>query len=486
MCDESCRLALARAVCATLSPAHAPPPDAELLLAEHAMALLQPRAFALRRELGCESFSGEPPPLQGHAVSNGKSGSSFLVPGASHVSPTNPSTFSAIFKQVNAQEAALLSSLYPSLAAQYTRSRGSMLTPILGWLRYTPAATKAATSATAAPFECLIMENAARPPPGLGRTPPGGGWKPFDMKGIRLYSHERRFDESFGAGGLRISRARFERMRTALAADIGFLAERSLVDFSYLATVFPTGAAPRPCACVWADADYHTGASLVAGSPRDLLAASYRLPATTTASVTAAATPSMTPASSTPTATATASSSSVPLSATATPDGGEVAGRSDGRSDLCVPVLVRLSIIDYLREWRMTERVEHLQKSLTRDLLAGERNHAVVPVRQFAQRFEAFFTGGLFTPVPPPQLPFVTLAADALSALTNLVGARRSDSGLGRDEVVSGAHEAFSRVGSMVGSFVEDGRSRLLQSKLAPPGRRGGARKLGGAQEAAE
>ena len=68
----------------------------------------------------------------------------------------------------------------------------------------------------------------------------------------------------------------------------------------------------------------------------------------------------------------------------------------------CVPLVVRLSIIDYLREWRMTERMEHMHKSLTRDLLVGERNHAVVPVREFGRRFENFFDANLFTPLPPP------------------------------------------------------------------------------------
>ena len=33
---------------------------------------------------------------------------------------------------------------------------------------------------------------------------------------------------------------------------------------------------------------------------------------------------------------------------------------------------MRLALIDYLREWGRTEQLEHLQKSVTRDLLALE------------------------------------------------------------------------------------------------------------------
>ena len=61
----------------------------------------------------------------------------------------------------------------------------------------------------------------------------------------------------------------------------------------------------------------------------------------------------------------------------------EQAGKGDAAM-MCVPVVLRIGIIDYLRAWSITERFEHVQKSITRDLLAGgQRNHAVVPVREF-------------------------------------------------------------------------------------------------------
>ena len=70
-----------------------------------------------------------------------------------------------------------------------------------------------------------------------------------------------------------------------------------------------------------------------------------------------------------------------------------------------MPVLVRFGIIDYLREWRLTERVEHLKKTLVRDILAGERNHAVVPVDEFSDKFGRFFGDGLFTPAERCWVP---------------------------------------------------------------------------------
>ena len=69
------------------------------------------------------------PPLKAKSVENGKSGSGFLVPGAAHVDPDAGSSYSAIFKQVNAEEAKLLPSIYPELVAHYSRRGGSLLTP---------------------------------------------------------------------------------------------------------------------------------------------------------------------------------------------------------------------------------------------------------------------------------------------------------------------------------------------------------------------
>lgn len=326
-CGSDCRLALASAVCSALSPGVlGPAPMAELLHADVSRPLLQTRAATLLREFGCANEPGSSQtvarPLQSKGVENGKSGSAFLVAGGDGVDPEASSTFSVILKQVNSQEAAILPSLLPQLVPHFARQGGSLLTPLLGWLRYTPADG-------GPPFDTMLMANAARKPPG-GRGL--AGWKPFDVKGIRLYSHERRFEDSFGAEGLRVGAACFAALRQALHADVRLLTDHQLVDYSYLISVFPTGAPPRPCERASRDADYHTAA----GHARTgLVAASYRLP---------------------------------------------------GREAWCAPVLLRLSIIDYLREYRLVERMEHLQKSITRDLRAGERNHAVLPTREFSAR----------------------------------------------------------------------------------------------------
>lgn len=85
---------------------------------------------------------------------------------------------------------------------------------------------------------------------------------------------------------------------------------------------------------------------------------------------------------------------------------------------------VRFGIIDYLRQWKFVEVVEHLKKSLVsslaqqdggelphqlahsrsvpsemqvRDVIAGERNHAVVPVQSYAEHFSRFFADGMFS-----------------------------------------------------------------------------------------
>ena len=208
-----------------------------------------------------------PPPLRGKAVENGKSAMSFLVPGGTD--PNNSSTYSIIFKQLNKAEAALLPSLFPALQQQYSRPGGSLLTPILGWLRYTPPPVPTRSKggpgrghdasprpqvqeeqqaqAQQRPFELMLMENVARPPPGTGAQS-AAWWKPFDVKGIRLYAHERRYEAAFGAGGLRIGGARHEAMRAALTADVAMLREWALVDL-FLISVFPLpGARPSRAA----------------------------------------------------------------------------------------------------------------------------------------------------------------------------------------------------------------------------------------------
>lgn len=456
MCDSTCRLDLAAAVCSLLasefSAAPPLPPTVQVLGDFHTTWLLRSRRELLRRELSCvmpkedvtsdgddemdveerplpSAPAARPPALQGKAVENGKSAMSFLVPGGDGVDPDDSATFSAIFKQVNSQEATLLGSLSPQLTAHYTRPGGSMLTPILGWLRYTPAPRggsgggggsdgsdgsasgssstggplggdhgggSSSSSNEAKPFQVLMMDNVARTPPGRRRRLADGGgrandasdaataapweharWKPFDMKGIKLYKHERRYVESFGAGGLRIGGRQYEALRAALRADVNFLTERRLVDFSYLLSVFPTGAEPRPCERAWRDADFHSQHERVRGG--QLIPASYQ--------ISAAGGTSLPP------------SSKIRSSQIATPP---AAGEDAHAVAQCVPVMIRLSIIDYLREWSMAERMEHVQKTIMRDLIARERNHAVVPVRQFADRFAAFFSEALFTPLPYP------------------------------------------------------------------------------------
>ena len=182
--------------------------------------------------------------------------------------------------------------------------------------------------------------------------------------------------------------------------------------------------------------------------------------------------------------------------------GARAAAAADGGGGgLCVPVLVRLSVIDYLREWRLTEQMEHLHKSLTRDLLAGERNHAVVPVDQFAARFEQYFGARLATPVPPPQMWLVAAAADALAALAAHLDPRARDWLTGRrhddDDDADADAEASGRDGGLgwVGAGLGHGLRRAVsglasvRSKATsahapgPSARARGRGGVGGAQE---
>ena len=102
-------------------------------------------------------------------------------------------------------------------------------------------------------FDAIVMENVARPPPGLGLGAASSPWKPFDMKGIRLYPHEMRFGRVFGKHGLHVAAAHAESHSVALRGDLALLTARKLVDYSFLVNVFPSGAPPRPCA--WARAE---------------------------------------------------------------------------------------------------------------------------------------------------------------------------------------------------------------------------------------
>ena len=392
MCDLACRQALATTLCSALRAdvdIYPPSANAELLLADHALPLLNERATVLLRELACSSADIEAesdvdgtPPLKAKSVENGKSGSGFLVPGAAHVDPDAGSSYSAIFKQVNAEEAKLLPSIYPELVAHYSRRGGSLLTPVLGWLRYTPPDSNGVNAIGSLgeaprPFECLLMENAARPPPGGGSY--GTPWRTFDMKGIRLYKHEKRYEASFGSHGLRIGQRKHGALRKALEADVEFLTTRNLVDFSYLLSVFPTGGAPRPCEAARRDSDYHRNGKR--NPTRGLLAALHHEPLHG---------PEMDV------------ETVLEVETAASEVEEEQAGKGDAAM-MCVPVVLRIGIIDYLRAWSITERFEHVQKSITRDLLAGgQRNHAVVPVREFGERFIRYFDENLFTPMQPP------------------------------------------------------------------------------------
>jgi hypothetical protein len=373
--------------------------------------------------MGCAEGRTPPRALRGKAVENGKSAMNFLVPSESD--PDDAGSYTAIFKQLNDREAALLPSLFPALVEHYTRPVGSLLTPVIGWFRYAPS------GGDQRPFEVLMMDNVAQAAPasqggGGGRDSGGDGgaadvatggggvgdvdaWRSFDMKGIRLYKHERRYDATFGLGGLRLGAALYDALRAALHSDVDFLSRRGLVDYSYLLSAFPTGAPPRPCARVWRDADYHSVRSPPARlSPRALLAASHVLPPLT-------------------------SDASGDTDDGGTDRGGRADGSGQGEAErMCTPVTVRVGIIDYLREWRVGERVEHLQKYIARDILAGERNHAVVPVLQFAERFDAFFGAALFTPVQPSSVRSIPdlacllrhAAADMMLVLRGLMPGR--------------------------------------------------------------
>ncbi|KAL1502889.1 hypothetical protein AB1Y20_010962 [Prymnesium parvum] len=335
MCDVPCRAALAAAICDALqsrlpSPLHlsfAAAPAAEWLSAEAAEPLLVARAPALFAEFGCARGA---PPLQGKSVSSGKSGSAFLVGGGGGVSPADARSYSALLKQLAPHEAALLGRLHAPLLARY--AGGSLLAPLLARLR-------------SGGFAAALLDNVARPPPAALPAPP-----PFDLKGIRLYAHEARLRSLLGARGLRLGARPLAALRRALAADLRLLAEHNLVDYSYLLSVFPSPAPPRPCAALAAHVDFAAPLPAAQGAP--LVAALMVQP------------------------------------------GG-----------LCLPVLARVGIIDYLREFRFTEHMEHLRNTLVRDVVAGERNHAVVPVNKFARQFGEFFNDSIFSPFDPEWMP---------------------------------------------------------------------------------
>lgn len=340
---------------------------------------------------------------------------SFMVGGGGGVDAAHAGSYSAILKQLNSQEVALLKWLHPRLVEQYERPGGSLLAHVIGRLRY--------TSLGGERFDAMLMDNVARPPPGADVLP---SWRPFDMKGIRLYPHEQRLANEFGSRGLLLADGQLSSLRAAVESDVTFLASHALVDYSYLLTVHGANAPPVPCARAAAEAS--VGSSHRAGTvarvaglrgPR-LFAAFVRHPAQSGAAADEGGGG---------VADARSEGDDGGVRAGGGDDGGDGEdgggtgsvghGGSGGGGEMCTAVLVRLAVIDYLREWRLTERVEHMQKTLQRDLLAGERNHAVVPVRQFAGKFSRFFDSGLFHSLPSAAgstWPFVSWGALATPA----------------------------------------------------------------------
>lgn len=292
---------------------------------------------------------------------------SFLVPGGPGVRLGDPATYSMIMKQLNQNEIQMLPALMNTLVPRYLEPEGSMLARFLGWVRYPAEGI--------AKFDGIVMENLARPPPGSNASSPASSpWKPFDMKGIRMYKHESRFLDAFGARGLTLSAAHADAYGASLQHDLDFLTSNDLVDYSFLVHVFPSGAAPRPCDAMRHDSDFAPATDPTPASR--LLPAFYRL---------------------------------------RSKGGGDAAdGDGDDGAAMCASVVVRIAIIDYLREWKLYEQMEHLRKSITRDLVRAQppgANHAVVPVSAFAERLDAFFHQALFGAAPRPQQPTVASLA---------------------------------------------------------------------------
>lgn len=382
-----------------------------------------------------------PPPLRGKSVENGKSGSAFLVPG--NTDPTDSATYSIIFKQLSPQEATLLNSWHASLSAQYTRPGGSLLAPMLGSLR-----CGASSSDREPPFDVMIMENVARRPPGIvsngAVADSTAAWRPFDMKGIRLYPHERRYRESFGEQGLHIGATDFDALRAAISSDVTYLSRHNIVDFSYLVSVFPTRAAPRPCAGMAADADFAGGVSSRGDAGRT---STFIIPARVVPAFYRVQSPSTQHAHDED-------------AGARSPESAVGSGAVDA---MCMPVVVRMAIIDYLRTWQLGERVEHIQKTLVRDLAAGERNHAVVPVKEFGKRFVAFFGTQMVTPVTHP-----TAALAVINTILRWADGGSTDatqSGLGRLRVLFGEvmSNALSAWGKLASRTLWRGMNKVVQ-----------------------
>ena len=425
---QGCSAALAEALCAELRaltsvvPVAAPDAadferiGARLMEPELFRPVLRRSAAVLHREFGCEQTPA--PPLQGKAVENGKSAMGFMVPGGDGVSVDDPGSFSVLLKELNAEEVASLPALLPPMLQHYGGAEGTLLARHIGWVRCT--APSASGTGKPVRFDAILSENAARTPPGAWDVV--SRWKPFDMKGLRLYAHEKRYAASYGERGLQVSAAHFERLQRALRRDVGFLTSRELVDYSYLLSVFPTDAPPAPCAAVRARADYHAGD--FDGRAASAVAAGWREAATPLLGdpPPAGELPRLVPA--------VYQLQPAEAAAAAAEDGeeGDDGDEEEGGGALCAGVVVRVALIDYLRGWRLTEQMEHLRKSLTRDIFAGERNHAVVPVADFGRQFEAFFGSALFAPVAPqrPAVAWARLLSDGRRAVRGAAPAARS------------------------------------------------------------
>ena len=160
---------------------------------------------------------------------------------------------------------------------------------------------------------------------------------------------------------------------------------RGLVDYSYLLSVFPSTAPLRACAEVAREADFSRGqqASWHALNGAPLLPAFFRLgPASDGDAATSAFQASLGARAAGEEAGEEAGKGAAEQQ---TLGSAAAAARSSTFSaadpllkvgQLCRRALVRVAVIDCLREWRIAERVEHVQKMFARDLRAGV--HGVV------------------------------------------------------------------------------------------------------------
>lgn len=244
--------------------------------------------------------------------------------------------------------------------------QGSLLTRFLALIRHTTEA--------GAPFEAVLMDNVARPPPGVVSE-----WKPFDIKGIRLYPHETRFSQSFGAHGLFVSAPLFATLRHALSRDVALLTSRALVDYSFLLSVFPAGNARRR-------SRLRLRLDLANEFTRAVRIGGRRAPRAAGANATSATwvgatwgqpealppLPSLVPAIFCEPAPAAAAEPSSPNTLAAEDVAEAPAAEAPAANvALCSSVVLRVALIDFLREWSLVERAEHVQKTLLRDLRAG-------------------------------------------------------------------------------------------------------------------